>query len=146
MKNSFFAVVTAMALAVFASQAVAGAAEVAPGRDFQAIGIELSSIGGTIVVYAGVREISAKVAVCGLVFFEKPTGTARAIEPKVTSKLIFKLAGKRLNVQTSAFRRYPSEAEALAGKARCFVTGTAWAAAYAKTPLSIELERGSISY
>lgn len=146
MNTSVIAIMTALALTVFAPQAVAGAPEVKPGADFQGIGIDLSSIGGTIVVYAGVREISAKVAVCGMVFFDKPTGTAKAIEPKVTSKLIFKLAGKRLNVQTSAFRRYPTEAEALAGKARCFVTGTPWATAYAKTTLSIELERGAISY
>lgn len=120
--------------------------EVTPGNDFQGINVDMSSMGGVIVVYAGVREISGNTAVCGVVFFEKPNGTLKSIESKVTAKLLFSIAGKRLNVRTSAFKRYTTEDEARAGTARCWVTKTPWAVAYGKTALKIELERGSISF
>lgn len=133
-------------LAFASGSAVAGPPEVKPGPDFVGIGIDLSSMKGTVVVYAGAREISGKVAVCGVVFFENPTATIKEVEPKVTSKLIFSLAGKRLQVQPSAFKRYSTEAEALVGNARCSATRTPWSAALGKAKLKIDLERGSISY
>ncbi len=112
--------------------------EVDPANDFAGISYGITS-SGKAVVFAGVREIGGKVAVCGIVFFEKATGTTKSIEPDFTQQISFSISGKSLRVQTSLFSRFPSEAEAIKGKARCSVTNRAWDPGYAKTKLKMDL-------
>lgn len=123
-----------MALPVFAEAIL-----VKPDSSFQAIafgkGKKLD-----LAIYAGVREIDGKVAVCGLVFFgDKTTNSLRQGEPQITRKLKYSLGGIKLNPQTSNFKRYKTEAEALAGKAGCSVTSQPWQKAFAKTLLKLEI-------
>ena len=112
--------------------------EVDPASDFAGISYGVSS-SGKIIVFAGVREIGGKVAVCGMVFFEKATSTTKSIEPDFTQQMSFCIGGQSLRVQTSRFSRFPSEAEAMKGKARCSVTNRAWKPTYAKTELKMGL-------
>lgn len=128
------AVIAAMA----PNLASAAVPEVQPGKDFVGIGYSISS-SGNVIVYAGAREIGGKVAVCGLVWYEKATSSTRAIEAKFTEKMAFKIAGKGLSVSTRAFNRFKSEAEAAVGLARCSVTTTPWKASYGKAKLTMTL-------
>ena len=118
--------------------ALAAAPEVKPGQDFVGIGYGLSS-SGDVVVYAGVREIGGKVAVCGLVWYEKATSSTRAVEAKFTEKMSFKIDGKGLSVNTRQFNRFKTKEEAQQGLARCSVTQTAWKASYGKAKLKMAL-------
>ena len=68
--------------------AMAKVPEVKFGKDFIGVGYSISS-SGNVVVYAGVREIGGKVAVCGMVWYEKATSSTRAIEAKFTEKMTF---------------------------------------------------------
>jgi hypothetical protein len=118
--------------------ALAAVPEVTPGKDFVGMGYSLSSA-GNVIVYAGVREIEGKVAVCGMVWYEKATSSTRAIEAKFTEKMSFKIAGKGLSVGTRSFNRFKTEDEAANGTARCSVTTTAWKPAYGKAKLDMKL-------
>lgn len=120
------------------SAAFATVPEVAFDKNFVGVGYSISS-SGSVVVYAGVREIGGKVAVCGMVWYEKATSTTRSIEAKFTEKMRFKIAGKGLTVSTRAFNRFKSESDAQAGKARCSVTTTPWQPAYGKAKLEMKL-------
>ena len=122
--------------------AMAKVPEVKFGKDFVGVGYSISS-SGNVVVYAGVREIGGKVAVCGMVWYEKATSSTRAIEAKFTEKMRFKIAGKGLTVSTRSFNRFNSEQEAQTGLARCSVTTTPWQAAYGKAKLDMKL--GSVT-
>ena len=122
--------------------AMAKVPEVKFGEDFVGVGYSISS-SGNVVVYAGVREIGGKVAVCGMVWYEKATSSTRAIEAKFTEKMRFKIAGKGLTVSTRSFNRFNSEEEAQTGLARCSVTTTPWQAAYGKAKLDMKL--GSVT-
>lgn len=128
----------AAAFCLSANLAAAAGPEVKPSKDFQGVGYSISS-SGSVVVFAGVREMSGKVAVCGFVFFEKATSSTVAIEPKFTEKMRFSIAGKGLSVSTRAFKRYKTEAEAFAGNARCAITTTPWNPAFGKAKLSMKL-------
>ena len=90
-------------------------------------------------VFAGVREMSGKVAVSGLVFFEKATTSTTAIEPKFTEKMRSSIAGKGLSVSTREFKRYKTEDEAYAATVRCAVTTTPWKADYSKAKPAMNL-------
>ncbi len=135
---------TAAAAALFIpAVAFAAVPEVKPGNDFVGIGYSVSTA-GNVIVYAGVREISGKVAVCGMVWYEKATSSTRAIEAKFTEKMSFKIAGKGLTVSTRSFNRYKTEDEAANGLARCSVTTTAWKAAYGKAKLDMKLRNTTV--
>ena len=125
--------------------AAAGAPEVKPAQDFQGIGYSVTS-SGKVAVFAGARDIGGKLAVCGLVYFEKPSATTRAAEPLFTEHIRFSIAGKGLSVNSHAFKRYKTEAEAFAGNAGCAVTTTPWVESYGKTKLSLKMGRGSIRF
>jgi hypothetical protein len=133
-----------LAAVIFLVPAIAFAAvpEVKHAKDFVGIGYSLSS-SGNVVVYAGVREIGGKVAVCGLVWYEKATSSTRAIEAKFTEKVVFKIDGKGLSVNTRVFGRFKTEEEAFRGLARCSVTQTPWKANYANGKLKMTL--GSVT-
>ena len=133
----------AAAICVCATFAVAGGTEVKPSKDFQGLGYSITS-SGNVVVFAGVREMAGKVAVCGFVFFEKATSSTIAIEPRFTEKMRFSIAGKGLSVSTRAFKRYKTEAEAFAGNAHCAVTTTPWEAAYGNAKLSMKLSSETV--
>lgn len=130
-------------VALLPNIALAGGTEVKPSNDFQGISYSITT-SGNVVVFAGVRDISGKVAVCGLVFFEKATSSTMAIEPKFTEKVRFSIAGKGLSVSSRAFKRYKSEAEAFAGNARCAVTTTPWKEAYGKAKLAMKLSAETV--
>jgi hypothetical protein len=136
-KHVLLAALTAATISL-SGMAAAKAPEVDPANDFAGISYGVSS-SGKIVVFAGVREIGGKVAVCGLVFFEKATGTTKGIEPDFTQQIAFSIGGQSLRVQTSLFSRFPSEAEAVKGKARCSATNRAWNAGYAKAKLKMSM-------
>ena len=135
-------IVTMLAV-VIPGMAFAAVPEVKPGKDFVGIGYSIST-SGNVNVYAGVREIGGKVAVCGMVWYEKATSSTRAIEAKFTEKMTFKIAGKGLTVSTRTFSRYKTEEEAAAGVARCSVTTTAWKSAYGKAKLTMNLSSVTI--
>jgi hypothetical protein len=137
-----FCRVAATLVAFVPSLACAAVPEVKPGQDFVGIGYSLSS-SGNVIVYAGIREIGGKVAVCGMVWYEKATSSTRAIEAKFTEKMSFKIGKKGLTVSTRAFNRFKTKEDAQAGQARCSVTTTAWRAEYAKAKLTMKL--GSVT-
>ena len=124
--------------------APAAVPEVTPGQDFAGYSYSLSS-SGAVFVYAGVREIGGKVAVCGLVWYEKATSSTRAIEAKFTEKMTFKIEGKGLTVTSRLFSRFKTKDDASRGKARCAVTQTAWKKSYAKAKLKMTLGSVTIS-
>jgi hypothetical protein len=139
LRKSYLGCVLAAALCCSASVAAAGAPEVKPANDFSGIGYTVSS-SGAVVVYAGLREISSKVAVCGIVWFEKTvSNTTKVIEVKFTDQIKFSAGGKALRVNSRLFKRYDSEVAAKAGMARCSVTATPWSAAYAKSTLKLTM-------
>lgn len=142
MGKSCLGCVVAAFMMLIPNLAAAGGPEVKPSKDFQGIGYSITS-SGNVVIFAGVRAIEGKVAVCGLVYFEKATSTTKAVEPQFTEKVRFSIGGKGLSVSTRAFKRYKTEAEAYAGNARCAITTTAWNDAYGKAKLSMEL--GSVT-
>lgn len=144
MKSLFLSCVVSFALSVAPSLASAATPEVKPSADF--LGLEVTiQPSGKIVAYVGKREIEGKVAVCGIVFVTGNSSTARVIEPKITEKIRFEIAGQLLRVNTRAFKRYKSEADAMAGNAGCSVTTTPWSAAIGKAKLSVKLARGKVS-
>jgi hypothetical protein len=96
---------------------------------------------GDFAVVAGVREYQGQVAVCGLVFFLPGGLHWKSSEPKATQKLKFSIGGKKLVVQTGAFRRYMTEDQAMQGEAGCSLTGVPWLPAYATMPLDMEAGR-----
>lgn len=117
---------------------MAAVPEVQPANDFVGIGYRVSS-SGEVIVYAGVREIGGRLAICGLVWFEKATASTRSIEPKFSEKIVFRIDGKGLAVTTRVFSRFKTEDDAAKGKARCSVTQTAWKASYSKAKLTMTL-------
>jgi hypothetical protein len=139
-KSAVLGCVLAAALAVVPGFVSAAVPEVAPGQDFQGIGFSLSS-SGEVVIFAGVRNIGGKVAVCGIVWYEKKaTATTRSIEAKFTEKVRFSIAGKGLSVATRLFKRYESKEAAQTGNvARCSVTTTPWKDAYGTAELQMKL-------
>ncbi len=137
-----FCRVAATLVACVPSLASAAVPEVKPGPDFVGVGYSLSS-SGNVIVYAGVREVGGKVAVCGMVWYEKATSSTQAIEAKFTEKMSFKIGKKGLSVNSRAFNRFKTKEDAEAGLARCSVTTTAWRAEYAKAKLTMKL--GSVT-
>jgi hypothetical protein len=65
-------------------------------------------------------------------------------EPQITRQMGFQLGGKKLTVETYAFKRYKSLADAEAGTAGCWVTKSAWDPAFAKLPF--EMVGGRVRY
>lgn len=130
-------------LVVVPGMAAAGVPEVPVEKDFVGLGYSLSS-SSDVVVYAGAREVAGKVAVCGLVWYEKATSSTRAVEAKFTEKMTFKIGSKGLTVSTRAFNRFKTEEDAAKGKARCSVTTTPWHPAFAKAKLTMKLGRVTI--
>lgn len=137
MKLACLGIVAALAF-VAPSVSFAAVPEVKHASDFVGVGFSLTS-SGEVVVYAGVREIGGKVAVCGLVWFDKATATTRVIEPKFTEKISFKIDGKGLRVSTRLFNRFKTKEDATTGLARCSVTQTVWKASYGKAKLKMSL-------
>jgi hypothetical protein len=135
------------AVAVFLPNlAFAGSPEVKPGEDFQGISYSMST-SGQVVIYAGLRNVDGKLAVCGLVFFEKKaTATTRTSEKDVTDKIHFRIAGKSIRVTPRSFKRYLTEAEANGGNAGCSVTTKVWQDAYSKAELTMDLGDGTFRY
>lgn len=123
---------------------LAGPPEVKLGAGYAGIRVDVKTVRGVVFVIADAREIGGKVAVCGLVFFEKPTATLKQMTSQIASKIDYSIAGTRLTVNSSLFNRFETEAEAQAGNARCSVTATSWKATYAKANLTMKLGRGSI--
>lgn len=124
----------------------AASPEVKPGSDFQGISYSMST-SGQVVVYAGLRNIKGKLAVCGLVFFEKKANaTTRAAERQITDNIRFGIAGKSIKVTPRSFTRYVTEKEADGGTAGCSVTAKTWQDAYSKAKLTMELSAGSFRF
>lgn len=135
------------AFASTSGTAHAAAPEVDPANDFKGLGFEVTSGGsiGSVVVFAAPRDIGGKLAICGTVFFEDATHTLMSVERQYTSRMSFRLAGKNVPVNTGVFSRYETEAEASAGKARCYVTRKPWQAGYASAPFEMRLAPGGAS-
>lgn len=143
MQNRFLGWLMAAVFYMTCQPAIAQEILVKPDASFQAIAFSNTSKLG-MAIYAGVREIDGRVAVCGLVFFgEKISNSLRQGEPQITRKLKYILGGVRLHPQTSQFKRYKTEAEGLAGKAGCSVTNEPWQKAFAKTLLKMETVGGA---
>jgi hypothetical protein len=141
----FFRAAIAVAVVV-PSLAFAGAPEVKSGSDFKGISYSMST-SGLVVVYAGVRNVQGKLAICGVVFFEKrATATTRAAEKEVTDTIHFKVSGTTIRVSPRSFKRYMSEDEASAGNAGCSVTTKVWQDAYANAELTMDLSAGTFRY
>jgi hypothetical protein len=119
--------------------------EMTPGPDFVGLQIKVDEVGGDILVLAGAREFDGKVAVCGLVSFEDASSTLRAMEPELTARITYTLAGKRLSFPTAVFYRYRSHDDAKTGNAGCAVTATPWTAALEKADFAMNLARGTVS-
>lgn len=137
------AVVVAVFLPTLASAAVP---EVEPGNDFQGISYSIST-SGQVVIYAGIRNVNGKLAICGLVFFEKKANaTTRSVEKDITDKLRFKVGGTAVKVTTRSFKRYMTEEETKGQTAGCSVNGKAWQEAYGKAKLSMDLSAGTFRY
>lgn len=97
-----------------------------------------------VVIYAGVHDIDGKVAVCGLVFFgDNVSNQLRFGEQQLSRQVQYSLNGARLRVDTSRFKRYETELDALVGKAGCSVTEQPWQKAYAKMPLQMDTAGGT---
>lgn len=143
MKFLSFCRVAAAVGVMMPSVALAAVPEVQPGRDFVGMGYSLSS-SGNVIVYAGVREIGGKVAVCGMVWYEKATSSTRTAEAKFTEKMTFKIGNKGLTVSTRTFNRFKTEEDAQSGKARCSVTTTPWKPEYSKVKLTMKLGQVTI--
>lgn len=133
----------AVVLTVIPSVVFAAVPEVMPGKDFVGMGYSLSS-SGNVVVYAGVREISGKVGVCGMVWYENATSSTRAVEARFTEKMTFKIGSKGLSVSTRAFNRFNTQDDAQIGKARCSVTTAPWKPEYGKAKLTMNLGQVTI--
>jgi hypothetical protein len=145
LRISYLGGILAAALCFGANLAVAGAPEVKLSANYVGMSVDVKTVRGVVFVIADAREISGKVAVCGLVFFEKPTATLKVMESQITKKLDFSLAGTKLIVNTSVFKRFDTEADATAGNARCWVSTTAWKASFGKAKLAMNLPRGTVS-
>lgn len=99
------------------------------------------------MIYAGIRNMNGKLAVCGLVFFEKmANATTRSAEKDITDELRVKVGGTAEKVTTRSFKRYLTEEEAKGKTAGCSVTGTSWQDGYGKVKLSKGLCAGTFRY
>ena len=145
MKTSYLGCVLAGVLSIVPSLVAAEAPEVKLGQNYVGLSVDVKTVRGVVFVIADAREISGTAAVCGLVFFDKPTSTLKTMESQITKKLEFSLAGTRLTVNTSVFKRFETEADATAGKARCSVTTTPWKASFGKAKLAMNLPRGTVT-
>lgn len=126
--------------------AIAGVPEVEPGNDFQGISYSIST-SGVVVIYAGIRNVNGKLAVCGLVFFEKKANaTTRSAEKGISENIRFKVGGTAVKVTTRSFKRYMTEEEARGKTAGCSVTGKAWQDGYGKAKLTLALSAGNFRY
>jgi hypothetical protein len=133
----------AFALAIAALLAVSHPATAEPLRikledNFSVLAFGERQLEADFVIVAGAREHDGKVAVCGLVFFTPSGGLARSFERKITRKVDFSIGDTKLLVQTDAFRRFRSEADAVEGTAGCAVTQQKWSPSYATIPLTME--------
>lgn len=139
MKHLGLAAAIAVSVILSSSAGNAGVPEVKPANDFEGVSYSVTST-GTVVVVAGLREIGGKVAVCGLVWFEKTvSNTTKVIEVKFTDKIKYAVGGKALQVNSRLFKRYPNAEEAKAGVARCSVTKVAWDKSYASAKLKVSM-------
>jgi hypothetical protein len=143
MKNKVLGLVCAAAVVFAAGSLQAQDAEVPLGQDFVGVAITIDTR-SQIIVYAGVREVGGNVGVCGVIWFENATGTARQLERRATQKIRFSAAGQRLRVSTQDFNRYATEEEALAGLAGCSASNTAWQAGFANAQLDMAMTSGTL--
>jgi hypothetical protein len=142
-KNKVLGLVCAAAVMVTAGSLHAQDAEVPPGQDFVGVAITIDTR-SQIIVYAGLREVACKVGVCGVIWFENATGTARQLERRATQKIRFSVAGQRLRVSTQDFNRFDTEEQALAGLAGCSASTTAWQAGFASQRLDMAMTSGTL--
>ncbi len=133
MKNKVLAAIVAMMLA---GPSLAQDAEVAVADDFAGISYSIDTR-SDVFMYVGLRDVGGQVAVCGVVWTENATNTAKRLEPRFSQKIRFSVAGQQLRVSVRKFNRFASEATA--GLAGCSVTRTAWQAGYARTPIEMTL-------
>lgn len=126
--------------------AVAGPITVVPGADFKGVGAQLGS-SGKFFAFAAPRDVGGKLAICGLVYYEKANSTTKALERRFTEHMQFKLAGKPVRANPDQFLRYASQDQAVkANKAGCSVTTQAWDASYAKAAFTVDLPSETITY
>jgi hypothetical protein len=143
MRNKVLGFVYAAAMLFAGGPLQAQDAEVAPGQDFVGVAITIDTR-SQIIVYAGLREVAGKVGVCGMIWFENATGTARQLERRATQKIRFSAAGQRLRVSTQDFNRFDNEEQALAGLAGCSASTTAWQAGFANQRLDMAMTSGTL--
>jgi hypothetical protein len=130
-------------LAITGSQAIARGPEVAPANDFAGLSYAINTR-SEVIVFAGLRNVGGQVGVCGMVWTNNATNTAKRLERAATQRIRFSVLGQDLRVSTSEFIRYDSEEQALAGTARCSVTRTAWQDGYANAALEMGLSKGTL--
>jgi hypothetical protein len=135
--------VSGLMATLFAAPLRAQDAEVPVGSDFAGIGYAINTR-SDVFVYAGLRDIGGQVGVCGIIWTESATNTAKRLERQASRKIKFSVAGLRLRVTTDKFNRFDSRAEAEAGLAGCSVTNTPWQAGFAGQPLDMGLAAGTL--
>jgi hypothetical protein len=143
MKIRILGVICTVAVTVFAVPLRAQDAEVALADDFIGFSYAINTR-SDVFMYAAVRNIGGQVAVCGTVWTENATNTAKQLERRVARKIKFSVAGQRLRVDTDEFNRYETEEAAVAGLAGCSATNTAWQEGFSTQPLEASLSPGTI--
>jgi hypothetical protein len=143
MKTKVLGVICIIAATTFAGPLNANDAEVALAGDFIGLSYAINTR-SDVFLYAAVRDVGGQVAVCGTVWTENATNTAKRLERQVARKIKFSVAGQRLRVNTDEFNRYETREEAEAGLAGCSATNTAWQAGFATQPLEATLAPGTI--
>jgi hypothetical protein len=138
MKYSVLGAIVSGFLSILAGASHAQTAEVAPADDFVGISYSIDTR-SDVILFVGLREIGGQVGVCGIVWTENATNTAKRLEPRFSQKIRFYVGGQQLRVNVRKFNRYDSEGEASAGPAGCSVTNTAWQAGYANAELEMTL-------
>ena len=103
--------------------------------------------GGEVQVWAAPRDAGGKLAICGVVVFEKATATTRAIERRFSERISFTLGGQAVHVQTDVFKRYKTMDEAIAAdKSGCSISNLPWDKGYSKAKLDMNLVATTITY
>jgi hypothetical protein len=138
MKYKILGAIALSLAALVESQASAQDVEVPPSDDFKGLLYAVNSK-SEIFVFAALRDVGGMVGVCGLVWTNDATNSAKFLEPKFTKKMRFSVSGQKLVVNTQKFNRFASREEANDGMAGCAVTKTAWQAAYASASLEMDL-------
>jgi hypothetical protein len=143
MKIRDLTVISVLAISLLAAPVQAQDAEVPVGADFAGIGFAINTR-SDVFVYAGLRDIGGQVGVCGIIWTENATNTAKRLERQASRKIRFSVAGLRLRVNTDKFNRFDSRATAETGPAGCAITTTAWQAGFSGQPLDMSLAAGTL--